>query len=360
MPNPLAASLAAEIKDGGPIGFDRFMEAALYDAEYGYYMGSGDPESDFRTAVDTHPVFAAVLARRLDGAWRELGSPDRLSVLELGSGKGSLAAAVFRVAREMSWASGLGWTGVEIGPARRRTAQLQCPRANFVSDLGQVGPRLSGVIFANEYLDALPFKLARRIESGWVEKRVGVTGSGSFAFVEEPAGPALAEYCLRWGSAIPVGGQIEARAESDELFAGLGAKFQRSLAIFIDYGGSAARVHSRRLGSGTALSYRDMKPSEDLLSDPGRRDLTAHVNFDAVSASAERCGFKARSLTTQAEFLIEHGIGFYLPALASGPAPARARYEAEREAITRLLDPRHMGSFRVLELERGLDGGGPG
>lgn len=356
MPSPLAARLAAEIKNSGPIGFDRFMEAALYDPEFGYYMGAGDPEADFRTAVETHPLFAAMLARRLDRAWRELDCPKPLNVLELGSGTGSMADAVFRIARELPWGSGLGWTGVEIGPARRRAAQLACPRASFVSDLSRAEPQSCGVIFANEYLDALPFKLARRGESGWREKRVAISDAGSFAFAEEPAGPELADYCSRWGSAISVGGEIEARTDFDGLFCQLAAISQHSIAIFIDYGGNASQVHSERLSAGTALAYRGMNASDDLLADPGRQDLTAHVNFDAVTECAVRSGFKARGLITQAEFLIELGIGSYLPSLATGPAPDRSHYEAEREAVSRLLDPRHMGSFRVLELERGLPG----
>ena len=354
MPSPLAARLAAEIGSSGPIGFDRFMEAALYGPEFGYYMGAGNPEGDFRTAVDTHPIFAAMFARRLGRAWRELGCPKPFNVLELGSGLGSMAAAVFRIARELPWGSGLTWTGVEIGPERRRAAQLACPRASFVSDLARTEPQSCGVIFANEYLDALPFKLASRGETGWHEKRVGISDAGSFAFAEEPAGPELADYCSRWGSAIPIGGEIEARTEFDGLFCQLAAKYRRLIAIFIDYGGNAAQVHSERLSAGTALAYRSMKASDDLLFDPGRQDLTAHVNFDAVAESAVRNGFKAQELITQAEYLIELGIGSYLPSLATGPVPERSRYETEREAVNRLLDPRHMGSFRVLELERGL------
>ena len=353
MASPLAAQLAKEIEICGPIGFDRFMAVALYDPDYGYYMGAGEPELDYRTAADTHPLFAALLARRLDLAWLELGCPSSFGVLELGSGPGSMAASVFRVARELPWGSALGWTGVEIGPGRRRVAQLACPQAKFVADLDQVGSRSIGVIFANEYLDALPFKLAERGDTGWLEKRVGASDDGSFAFVNASAGPELRNYCRHWGDDIPVGGVIEARIEMDALFAKLATKFARSEAIFIDYGGSKKEVHSKRLSSGTALAYRGMQVSEDLLADPGRQDLTAHVNFDAVSGSANRYGFRTRGLTTQAEYLIELGIGSYLPSLASDSTPDRSRYEAEREAVSRLLDPRHMGSFKVLELEFG-------
>ncbi len=358
MANPLASKLAVEIELSGPIGFERFMAAALYDPEFGYYMGAGNPERDYRTAVDTHPLFAAMFAKHLDGAWHEFGCPEPLRVLELGSGPGSMAASVFRVARELPWGTSLDWTGVEIGPSRRRAAQLSCPRARFVPDLKRVESGWCGVVFANEYLDALPFKLAKRGDSGWLEKRVGVSESGSLVFVDASADPELEDYCRRWADATPVGGMIEARIDMDCVFAELAAKFQRSKAVFVDYGGSAREVHSLRLSSGTALAYRDMQVSEDLLADPGLQDLTAHVNFDAVSESAGRYKFGTCRITTQAQYLIELGIGTYLPALAEGPAPDRLRYEAERDAVIRLLDPRQMGSFKVLELEFGPEAAG--
>ncbi len=354
MPNPLSGRLAAEIAANGPIGFDHFMAAAMYDPEHGYYMGGGNPEEDFRTAVDTHPLFAAILARRLDRAWRELGCPRPFGVVELGSGRGSMAAAVHRVARDLPWGCALRWTGVEIGTHRRRDAQLACPQAEFVQGLAQVAARSEGVIFANEYLDALPFRLVKRTPAGWNELRVGTTEDDEFEFVETCAASELNGYCLRWGGAIPGGGIVEVRAGFYELFGELAGLFKHSVAVLIDYGGSAEQVHSLRLSSGTALAYRGMQFSSNLLADPGRQDLTAHVNFDAVSESAGRHGFSSRGLTTQAEYLIELGIGSYLPALSAGPRINRRRYEAEREAVTRLLDPRHMGSFKVLELERGL------
>ena len=355
MPNQLTARLASEIETCGPIGFDHFMTRALYDSEHGYYMGGGNPEDDFRTAVDTSPLFAAMLVRRLDRAWRELECPDPFSVLELGSGRGVLAAAAMRVARELPWGPVLCWTGVEIGPSRRRYAQLNCPRARFVRDLGQVNPLPRGVILANEYLDALPFRLAKRGPGGWIELRVGLSEPGSLGFVEFPADNRLNEYCARWAGAIPTGGVVEVRHCLDGLFVELARLRRRSLSIFVDYGGTADQVHSLRLSSGTALAYRGMQVSSDLLEDPGSQDLTAHVNFDAVVGSAGRAGFTRRAQTTQAEFLIELGIGSYLPALAKVPSIDRQRYAIEREAVTRLLDPRHMGSFKVLELERRPD-----
>ena len=61
------------------------------------------------------------------------------------------------------------------------------------------------VIIANEYLDALPFRLVKRAPAtGWFELRVGSTiGDDGFEFLEMPADPKLIEYCARWGGGDP-------------------------------------------------------------------------------------------------------------------------------------------------------------
>ena len=346
----LKNQLLAEIAASGPIGFDKFMAAALYDLSYGYYMGGGQPENDFQTAVETHPLFAAMLVRRLDRAWREFGCPDRFSVVELGSGRGTLAGHVIRIGGGMPWGQALEWVGVEISPARRRQAQITHPAVRFVGAMEEASRRPCRVVVANEFLDALPFRLARRAGNDWIEVRVGVGPDQELAFVDCPSDPALTRYARRWASAIPEGGMIEFRPGLSMAFRQIGELSDQALVILIDYGGSAAQVHSQRLGSGTALAYRGMKVVTDLLCEPGRQDLTAHVNFDEVIEIAQSLGFTAGPLRTQAEYLIDLGIGNYLPALQKKSGLTRERYEAEREAVMRLLDPTQMGSFKVLEL----------
>ena len=346
----LKNQLLAEIAASGPIGFDKFMAAALYDPRYGYYMGGGQPEKDFQTAVETHPLFAAMLARRLDRAWREFDCPAKFSVVELGSGRGTLAGHVIRISGGLPWGQALQWVGIEISPARRRQAQIAHPAARFVSGLVEVGRRPCRVVVANEFLDALPFRLARRAGGDWVEVRVGAGTDMEFAFVDCQADPALARYAGRWAGETPDGGMIEFRPGLAMAIRQIGELSDQALVILVDYGGSAAQVHSQRLGSGTALAYRGMKVVTDLLSEPGRQDLTAHVNFDEVSEIARCLRFASGPLRTQAEYLIELGIGNYLPALQTKTGLTRERYEVEREAVMRLLDPTQMGSFKVLEL----------
>jgi len=68
----LAALIRAEIAAaGGWIGFDRYMELALYAPGLGYYdagarkFGSGEAGGDFVTAPEISPLFARALATQV-------------------------------------------------------------------------------------------------------------------------------------------------------------------------------------------------------------------------------------------------------------------------------------------------------
>jgi SAM-dependent MidA family methyltransferase len=109
-------------------------------------------------------------------------------------------------------------------------------------------------------------------------------------------------------------------------------------------------VRPRRL-AGTLLGYRGHRVGRTL-DGIGLTDPTAHVDFTAVSVLAERRGFRTVSLATQQEFLVAAGLEAELQALQGSPKLEPADYLRARSGIVRMLDPRHMGRFRVLELRR--------
>ncbi len=337
------------VKAKQSIGFDEYMELALYGPDGGYYMGGGTPSDDYRTAPETHPVFAAMLTRRLDRAWRQLGRPDPFEIVELGCGPGVLASQVFKFASHHPWGPSLRWMGVEAGPGRRRAAQLRCPWGRFAGGTASIESAPARVVIGNEFLDALPFRIARRRGDYWCELRVVAGENNRLELVELPADSDLVDYGHKWALGVPDGGTFEVCSRLRRLFGEITRLADSLLVIFIDYGGSAEQVHSTRFGSGTSLGYRRMNVVTDLLSSPGQIDLTAHVNFDAVHTTAESFGFNSKAITNQAEYLVELGIGQYLPGLIDQPKVNREILDQERDAVLRLLDPRDMGSFKVFE-----------
>src|SRR5215211_6380558 len=98
-PKALAERIAERIRREGPIPFDRFVDAALYDEEGGFFTrggGAGRAGRDFVTSPEVGTLFGGLVARALDGWWRELGTPDPFVVVEAGAGRGRLAADVLR------------------------------------------------------------------------------------------------------------------------------------------------------------------------------------------------------------------------------------------------------------------------
>ena len=66
--NSLQELLISEISSQGSIGFERFMEVALYHPRHGYYCNAGDPfgfEGDFYTNSQMQPVFGRLLAQKI-------------------------------------------------------------------------------------------------------------------------------------------------------------------------------------------------------------------------------------------------------------------------------------------------------
>ena len=82
----LAERIAERIRREGPIPFDRFVDAALYDEDGGFYArggGAGRAGRDFVTSPEVGVLFGALVARYLDRAWTELSRPDPFVVVDL-------------------------------------------------------------------------------------------------------------------------------------------------------------------------------------------------------------------------------------------------------------------------------------
>jgi NADH dehydrogenase [ubiquinone] 1 alpha subcomplex assembly factor 7 len=87
-----------------------------------------------------------------------------------------------------------------------------------------------------------------------------------------------------------------------------------------------------------------------VLDDPGEADLTAHVDFEALSRAAGEV--MVHGPVSQRDFLIALGIEARAAKLQNSANTKEAREEIAT-GVARLIDPRGMGSlFKVLALSR--------
>ena len=366
-PDQLEARIRDEIRlsADGRITFRRFMEMALYEPGLGYYRRPEDRPTDtgdFLTAPETHPIFGWTIARRIEAQWDRLGRPDQFDVVEYGAGSGTLGLAILDgLRRRGSMAFDASrYEPIETNPHRIETLRRRFEEAGLGAKLAELPvreradrPPATGVVLANEFLDALPVHRVL-MRGGRLRELCVAWRDGRFVLVvAEPTTPALAERLAADGVSLVEEQAAEICLGIEPWLDEVAARLSRGLVIVIDYGWEAAELYGRHHMAGTLLGYRSHRVVDDPLAFVGRTDLTAHVDFGAVARLAGERGFSAARLTTQSRFLVDAGLENELRALQADPATRVEDYLRARSGIVRMIDPRRMGGFRVLELERG-------
>jgi SAM-dependent MidA family methyltransferase len=314
---PLEALLSEEIRRDGPIRFRRFMEAALYHPEHGYYRRGRDPfgkQGDFFTAEQIQPVFGILMAARIRQLFHAMAEPRDFTVVELGAGRREMAAAFSE------------WRYVPVD-----------------LDSGAMPERFTGVVFSNEFFDALPVDAAIYTGGEFREQRVDFE-DGRFRW--RTGGPVEAEAAAYFRAHYPApeeGRWYESNLEALRWMPRLAGAMDDGYVLTIDYGFTQAEAV--RFPSGTLMAYRRHTAREDVLEDPGGRDITAHVNFTALQAAGEAAGLRAESFTTLAQTILTAGEPDQFAAALAAPD--------EREQLRRRMQLKTllfgMGeTFRVL------------
>ena len=159
----LVARLRDAILADGPMTFARYMEGALYDPAHGYYATRDDRTTrggDYLTAPELHPIFGATLAAQVEEVWDRLGRPGVFTLREEAAGSGALGLAILdRLAAVRSPAiEAVRYLPIEANPTREASVRARVNSAGHGGRLGDADPgeTLTGLVLANELLDALP------------------------------------------------------------------------------------------------------------------------------------------------------------------------------------------------------------
>jgi len=346
-----------EIEREGRITFARFMQLAVSHPEYGYYA-TGTPRAgyagDFLTAPETDPIFGQTVARQVEECWERLDRPAGFTVREEGAGRGTLAAHILAEIHQRS--------PELFATIRYELSDLNQQRVaeglEFLNEHGfgaQAHPAtdtpVTGMILANELLDAFP--VHRLTQQDGELREIYVTfADGWFRDEVGPLSDASLEDLLN-GTQLREGQRAEVSPDAVAWAAGLGQKLAQGYVILIDYGYPAPELYSRDRFEGTLKGYSQHDVTDDPYVKIGNQDLTAHVNFTAVSQAAQSAGLIELGLTTQAYFLAGLGIEQVLLELQQTTTDAN-EYVADRNTVMHLIDPRGLGRFRVLILGKNV------
>lgn len=340
---------------GGWISFARFMELALYAPGLGYYsagsvkFGHG---GDFVTAPEISPLFARTLARQAAQVLRETGG----DVLELGAGTGRMAAQMLLELQHLDVLPQryrILEVSAHLRSVQRETLEVLLPDGLLqrIEWLEALPAALTGFVFGNEVLDALPVHVLAWRDDGVHERGVG-WGEAGFVWQERP----LSDGALRGAVEkldLPAGYVSEACLAAPALTASIAAALQQGVLLFVDYGFPRREFYHPQRATGTLMCHYRQHAHDDPFLYPGLQDITAHVDFTAIAEAAIANGLDVLGYTAQAQFLINCGI---IDLLSEVPPSDLAAYLPLATQAQKLMSPAEMGElFKLIALGRGME-----
>ena len=267
-------------------GWRAAAEDALYGPE-GFYRRPEGPAGHFRTSVHASALFAGAVARLLCRVDEALDRPAALDLVDLGAGRGELVTGVL-AALPAEVAARVRAYGVEIAD---RPEGLD-PRVEWLTD----SPKgITGLLFANEWLDNVPVEVAE-VDSTGLPRLVLVREDGTERLGEPVAG-AEADWLARWWPLAPEEGlRAEIGLPRDTAWASAVTTLDRGLAVAVDY----AHTRDTRPPFGTLTGFREGRETAPVPD--SSCDITAHVALDACATAATSAGALpgARLLTQRA------------------------------------------------------------
>lgn len=357
--SPLLELIRDEIRTrGGWMGFERFMELALYAPGLGYYSGGRrvlghrpQDGSDFVTAPELTPLFGEVLARQIAQALHETGTRE---IWEFGAGTGALAEQL------------LGELGDQIdryvivdlsGALRERQHQrLLKARPELVDKViwaDSLPEELNGVIVGNEVLDAMPVHLLSWDGQRWLERGVSLGDSDErpLQWADRPAPDGVRPPTEHPDAAYAPGTVTETHGQAEAFVATLAQRMVKGAAFFLDYGFPEREYFLPDRRGGTLMCHHAHTTDPDPLTMVGDKDITTHVNFTGIALAGQEAGWEVLGYTSQGRFLTNCGLG---EAMARCAQPSSLEEVKARAALQMLVAEHEMGElFKVIGFVKG-------
>jgi len=308
---------------------------ALANSHYYATRDAIGAQGDFITAPEISQMFGELIGLALVDLWQRAGAPADAVLVELGPGRGTLAVDMLRAMKVGGLVPAVHL--IETSPLLRNRQRERLPHAFWHDSIRTLPANRPLLIVANEFFDALPIRQAIKTDAGWHE-RVVTSGPNGF---EATAGTVVQPDLAGELRDAPAGAIVETNPTARALMGEVAARLrdQGGVLLAIDYGHAGASYGD------TLQAVRDHAFADPFV-DPGASDLTAHIDFSALTRAATDAGCAVWGPVEQGQWLIALGLANRAATLTRA-APAQA--EAIGAAYRRLTHPDEMGQlFKVL------------
>ena len=334
------------LREKKSIPLDRFINIALYDKKFGYYMKKNPfgKKGDFITAPLISNLFSEMIAVWCVAFWEHLGKPNKILLVELGPGDGTLCKDLIKTFKKFKdFYNSLEINLFEISNKLKKIQKIKInsKKVKWIKKIEEInyGPV---IFFGNEFFDALPIKQICKKKNNFFEKYVALTtNEKNIKFLHKKANNNLIK-CIKDLNLISIGDTIEYPLEALKFLKHISKKINKfdGGLLTIDYG-YTLKKNQNTLQAVKKHNYLDV------FFKPGHSDITSHINFKLFSKSLSEDNLAVKKITTQSEFLKKVGIlerADILSKKMTFKEKANMFYR-----LKRLIDPKDMGDrFKVI------------
>jgi SAM-dependent MidA family methyltransferase len=348
--NALLKHIKNRIISDGPLSVADYMSETLFNPKYGYYM-TGDPigkHGDFITAPEISQMFGELIGLWGAVIWQKIGAPKKINLVEMGPGRGTLIADALRAISTIpSFSSAIDIHIIETSPIleRRQKRNLKALNFNIKWHKSFIDVPDGPLIFiANELFDVLPIQQFVKLTNNWVERKVGCNAMGQLTWIQDRNCVISKELIPQQFFRSKLGSVFELSQVGIELVSNI----TKSV---VKFGGAALIIDYGHIESGIGDTLQAVKNHNycDVLSEPGKVDLTAHVDFERLTNSVKINGGLGCGPVTQRDFLRRLGIETRAEQLKSSSS-TRLKSEV-LTGLNRLIGIKEMGNlFKVLAI----------
>lgn len=306
----------------GPISYCEFIDKVLYTKKYGYYtserkrVGRG-VQGDFYTAESLGSVFAELVVSSVQAIIGE------------------------SLARESCFIEIAAEPGADLLSHIDSHPFAKAKVIRHGQKLQAQGPV---IIFANEWLDALPFHRLIYSKGNWRERAVNIQNNRLVEVLLDELTPAVAAQIDRLPERAADGYEIDLPLQTESALKQLLSHDWSGLILFFDYGKTWQEL-AQNCPNGTARSYYKHRKGSNLLNRIGEQDITCDVNWSPLEEQLINNKFKNVTLQSQESFFVHHGQKVAEIIVSESPWSLSRR----RQTLMELIHPSHMGQhFQAL------------
>ncbi|MFJ8527888.1 class I SAM-dependent methyltransferase [Bacillus sp. NPDC094106] len=341
------------------ISYGTYMNHALYDEGYGYYMKNREKigrKGDFFTSSNVSSVFARTFAHFFIHLVQN--GEVAPNICEIGGGTGRFAYDVLREWKQLSpeTFTDLRYSIIELSPFHRKLQNNQLGSFLNISQhesYKELGDSFTGIVFSNELFDAFPVEVIEKRNDILYEVRVTYTAEGKLTEVLRPLEERLRGYLRRHHIQLFEGQRFEVPIAMENYVQEVARWLKEGLFITADYGYTKAEWMHPAHREGSLRGYYNHRLIRNPLEHSGEMDITAHVHWDELKETGEMQGLDTVWHTKQNEFLLAAGI---LKQLAShqNPDPFSEKQKINRAIRSMILNGGMGDVFDVVIQKKGM------